>query len=361
MLNKVSNRRVALLTGVTGQDGAYLAEYLLALGYTVHGVKRRSSSFNTARIDHLYRDPHLGESPFLLHHGDMTDSANLIRLVQQIRPTEIYNLAAQSHVAVSFEAPEYTANADAIGVLRLLEAIRILGMERETRFYQASTSELYGLVQEVPQRETTPFYPRSPYGVAKLYGYWITVNYREAYGMFASNGILFNHESPIRGETFVSRKITRAISRIETGLEECLYLGNLDAKRDWGHARDYVVGMHRILQADAPDDFVLATGQTHSVREFVEAAFAEVDRAIEWKGQGVDETGIDRRSGKILVRVDPAYFRPTEVDLLIGDASKVEKMLGWKPKTTFTQLVKEMVASDLAAAKREAAIVSYAL
>lgn len=361
MLNKVSNRRVALLTGVTGQDGAYLAEYLLALGYTVHGVKRRSSSFNTARIDHLYRDPHLGESPFLLHHGDMTDSANLIRLVQQIRPTEIYNLAAQSHVAVSFEAPEYTANADAIGVLRLLEAIRILGMERETRFYQASTSELYGLVQEVPQRETTPFYPRSPYGVAKLYGYWITINYREAYGMFASNGILFNHESPIRGETFVSRKITRAISRIETGLEECLYLGNLDAKRDWGHARDYVVGMHRILQADAPDDFVLATGQTHSVREFVEAAFAEVDRAIEWKGQGVDETGIDRRSGKILVRVDPAYFRPTEVDLLIGDASKVEKMLGWKPKTTFTQLVKEMVASDLAAAKREAAIVSYAL
>jgi GDPmannose 4,6-dehydratase len=361
MLNKVSNRRVALVTGITGQDGAYLAEYLLGLGYTVHGIKRRSSSFNTARIDHLYRDPHSGEVPFLLHHGDMTDSTNLIRLMQQIRPTEIYNLAAQSHVAVSFEAPEYTANADAIGVLRVLEAIRILGMERETRFYQASTSELYGLVQEVPQRESTPFYPRSPYGVAKLYGYWITVNYREAYGMFASNGILFNHESPIRGETFVSRKITRAISRIETGLEQCLYLGNLDAKRDWGHARDYVIGMHAILRADAPDDFVLATGETHSVRDFVEAAFAEVDRTIEWRGQGVEETGIDRRSGKILVRVDPIYFRPTEVDLLIGDAGKAQRKLGWKPKTTFAQLVREMVASDLAVAKREAAIVTYAL
>jgi GDPmannose 4,6-dehydratase len=356
MLNKVSNRRVALVTGITGQDGAYLAEYLLGLGYTVHGIKRRSSSFNTARIDHLYQDRHLGEAPFQLHYGDMTDSASLIRLIQQMRPTEIYNLAAQSHVAVSFEAPEYTANADAVGVLRLLEAIRILGMERETRFYQASTSELYGLVQEVPQRESTPFYPRSPYGVAKLYGYWITVNYREAYGMFASNGILFNHESPIRGETFVSRKVTRAVSRIETGLENCLYLGNLDAKRDWGHARDYVAGMHGILQADAPDDFVLATGETHSVREFVEAAFAEVDRQIEWKGQGVEETGVDRRSGEILVRVDPAYFRPTEVDLLIGDASKAEKKLGWKPKTTFAQLVKEMVASDLAAARKEAAI-----
>src|SRR4030088_1850509 len=316
-----SKRRVALLTGVTGQDGAYLAEYLLGLGYTVHGVKRRSSSFNTARVDHLYKDPHLGSVPFLMHYGDMTDSTNLIRLMQQIRPTEIYNLAAQSHVGVSFESPEYTANADAIGVLRLLEAIRILGMEKETRFYQASTSELYGLVQEVPQKETTPFYPRSPYGVAKLYGYWITVNYREAYGMFASNGILFNHESPIRGETFVSRKITRAISRIETGLEQCLYLGNLDAKRDWGHARDYVAGMYKILQADDAEAFVLATGETHSVREFAEAAFAEVHREIEWKGRGVDETGIDRRSGRVLVRVDPAYFRPTEVELLIGDAS----------------------------------------
>ncbi len=361
MLNRVSNGRVALVTGITGQDGAYLAEYLLGLGYTVHGIKRRSSSFNTGRIDHLYQDPHLGDVPFRLHHGDMTDSTNLIRLMQQIRPTEIYNLAAQSHVAVSFEAPEYTANADAIGVLRLLEAIRILGLERETRFYQASTSELYGLVQEVPQRETTPFYPRSPYGVAKLYGYWITVNYREAYGMFASNGILFNHESPIRGETFVSRKVTRAVSRIETGLEDCLYLGNLDAKRDWGHARDYVAGMHSILQADAPDDFVLATGETHSVREFVEAAFAEVDRRIEWKGKGVDETGVDRKSGRILVRIDPAYFRPTEVDLLIGDASKAKEKLGWRPKTVFAQLVKEMVASDLAAARKEAAIATYAI
>jgi len=361
MLNRVSNGRVALLTGITGQDGAYLAEYLLGLGYTVHGIKRRSSSFNTARIDHLYQDPHSGDVPFLMHYGDMTDSAGLIRLVQQIRPTEIYNLAAQSHVAVSFETPEYTANSDAIGVLRLLEAIRIIGIERETRFYQASTSELYGLVQEVPQRETTPFYPRSPYGVAKLYGYWITVNYREAYGMFASNGILFNHESPIRGETFVSRKITRAVSRIEAGLEQCLYLGNLDAKRDWGHARDYVVGMHMILQADAPDDFVLATGETHAVRTFVEAAFAEVDRRIEWRGEGVEETGVDRRSGRTLVRVDPAYFRPTEVDLLIGDASKAREQLGWKPKTSFAELVKEMVASDLAIAKREAAVASYAL
>ncbi|HZC96533.1 MAG TPA: GDP-mannose 4,6-dehydratase [Bradyrhizobium sp.] len=361
MLHKVTNRRVALVTGITGQDGAYLAEYLLGLGYIVHGIKRRSSSFNTARIDHLYQDRHEGEAPFLLHYGDMTDSASLIRLIQQVRPTEIYNLAAQSHVAVSFEAPEYTANSDAIGVLRLLEAIRILGMERETRFYQASTSELYGLVQEVPQRETTPFYPRSPYGVAKLYGYWITVNYREAYGMFASNGILFNHESPIRGETFVSRKITRAISRIEAGLDQCLYLGNLDAKRDWGHARDYVIGMHGILQADAADDFVLATGETHSVREFVEAAFAEVDCIIEWKGRGIEETGFDRRSGKVLVRVDPAYFRPTEVDLLIGDASKAQRILGWKPKTTFAQLVKEMVASDRAHARKEVAVAAYSV
>ena len=355
MAEHASKGRVALITGVTGQDGAYLAEYLLGLGYTVHGIKRRSSSFNTARVDHLYHDPHAGNVPFLMHYGDMTDSTNLIRLVQQIRPTEIYNLAAQSHVQVSFESPEYTANADAIGVLRLLEASRILGMEKETRFYQASTSELYGLVQEVPQKETTPFYPRSPYGVAKLYGYWITVNYREAYGMFASNGILFNHESPIRGETFVTRKITRAVARIEVGLESKLYLGNLDAKRDWGHARDYVEGMHRILQADQPGDFVLATGETRSVREFVELAFAEVGRSIEWRGKGVEEIGVDKASGKTLVQIDPTYFRPTEVDLLIGDASKARAQLGWTPKTPFAQLVKEMVASDLVEARQDAA------
>jgi len=350
-----AKQRVALITGVTGQDGAYLAEYLLGLGYTVHGIKRRSSSFNTARVDHLYEDPHTGNVPFLMHYGDMTDSTNLIRLVQQIRPTEIYNLAAQSHVAVSFESPEYTANADAIGVLRLLEAIRILGMEKETRFYQASTSELYGLVQEVPQRETTPFYPRSPYAAAKLYGYWITVNYREAYGMFASNGILFNHESPIRGETFVTRKITRAVARIETGLEQTLYLGNLDAKRDWGHAKDYVVGMHKILQADTPDDFVLATGETRSVREFVELAFKEVGRSIEWRGKGVEEKGIDKKSGKTIVCIDPQYFRPTEVDLLIGDPSKAFKKLGWKAQTSLAELVRQMVAGDLAIARREIA------
>src|SRR6201987_754518 len=349
------NRRVALITGVTGQDGAYLAEHLLSHGYTVHGIKRRSSSFNTARVDHLYQDPHQGTVPFLMHYGDLTGSTNLIRLMQQMRPTEIYNLAAQSHVGVSFESPEYTANADAIGVLRLLEAIRILGMEKETRFYQASTSELYGLVQEVPQKETTPFYPRSPYGVAKLYGYWITVNYREAYGMYASNGILFNHESPIRGETFVTRKITRSVARIEVGLEEVLYLGNLDAKRDWGHAKDYVVGMHRILQADQADDFVLSTGQTRSVREFVELAFGEVGRGIVWRGEDVEETGVDKKSGKTVVRIDPIYFRPTEVDLLIGDSSKARQKLGWKPKTSFAQLVKEMVAGDLEIAKREVA------
>ena len=347
--------RIALITGVTGQDGAYLAEYLLSLGYVVHGIKLRSSSFNTARVDHLYQDPHVGNVPFLMHYGDMTDSTNLIRLVQQIRPTEIYNLAAQSHVAVSFESPEYTANADGVGVLRLLEAIRILGMEKETRFYQASTSELYGLVQEIPQKETTPFYPRSPYGVAKLYGYWITVNYREAYGMFASNGILFNHESPIRGETFVTRKITRAAAAIECGLQDCLYIGNLDAKRDWGHARDYVEGMYSILQADQPDDFVLATGETRSVRQFVELAFAEVGRSIQWRGKGIEETGVDSKSGKTLVRIDPTYFRPTEVDMLVGDASKARQKLGWKPKTSFTQLVKEMVAGDLEDAKREVA------
>ena len=327
--------KVALITGITGQDGAYLAEYLLGLGYTVHGIKRRSSSFNTARVDHLYEDPHAGNVPFLMHYGDMTDSTNLIRLMQQIRPTEIYNLAAQSHVAVSFESPEYTANADAIGVLRLLEAIRILGMEKETRFYQASTSELYGLVQEVPQKETTPFYPRSPYGVAKLYGYWITVNYREAYGMYASNGILFNHESPIRGETFVTRKITRSVARIEPGLEDTLYLGNLEAKRDWGHARDYVEGMHKILQADAADDFVLATGETRSVREFVELAFCEIGRSIEWYGKGADETGVDGKSGKIVVRIDPLHFRPTEVDLTVGDASRRARSSAGSPGHRF--------------------------
>lgn len=350
-----SKQPVALITGVTGQDGAYLSEYLLGLGYTVHGIKRRSSSFNTARIDHLYEDRHDGNTPFLLHYGDMTDSTNLIRLVQQVRPTEIYNLAAQSHVGVSFESPEYTANADALGVLRLLEAIRILGMEREIRFYQASTSELYGLVQETPQRESTPFYPRSPYGCAKLYGYWITVNYREAYGMFAANGILFNHESPIRGETFVTRKITRAVARIELGLESTLYLGNLEAKRDWGHARDYVEGMHQILQVDEPDDFVLATGEMRSVREFVELAFAEVDRQIEWRGREIEEVGIDRRSGQALVRIDPRYFRPTEVDLLVGDASKARDKLGWRPKRSLNELVREMVASDLQLARREVA------
>jgi GDPmannose 4,6-dehydratase len=355
MADQDSKQRVALITGVTGQDGSYLAEYLLGLGCTVHGIKRRSSSFNTARVDHLYADPHTGNVPFLMHYGDMTDSTNLIRLVQQIRPTEIYNLAAQSHVAVSFESPEYTANADALGVLRLLEAIRILGMESETRFYQASTSELYGLVQEIPQKETTPFYPRSPYGVAKLYGYWITVNYREAYGMFASNGILFNHESPVRGETFVTRKITRGVARIEVGMDEAIYLGNLEARRDWGHARDYVEGMHMILQAERPDDFVLATGETRSVREFIELAFAEVGRAVEWRGKGVEETGIDRTSGKTVVRIDPAYFRPTEVDLLIGDAAKAREKLGWKPKTSLAQLVKEMVAGDLEIARQEAA------
>src|SRR6516164_9812239 len=349
-----TKRRVALITGVTGQDGAYLAEYLLGLGYIVHGIKRRSSSFNTQRVDHLYEDRHAGNIPFLLHYGDMTDSTNLIRLVQQIRPTEIYNLAAQSHVGVSFESAEYTANADAIGVLRLLEAIRILGMEKETRFYQASTSELYGLAQEIPQTETTPFYPRSPYAVAKLYGYWITVNYREAYGMFASNGILFNHESPIRGETFVTRKITRAMARIALGLQEALYLGNMSALRDWGHARDYVQMQWLMLQAEQPDDFVLATGETRSVREFVEIAFGEVGRTLQWRGKGVEETGIDQKTGKVVVRVDTTYFRPTEVDLLIGDASKARAKLGWKPKRSFAQLLKEKVAGDLEIARLEA-------
>jgi GDPmannose 4,6-dehydratase len=348
------SRRIALITGVTGQDGAYLTEHLLAKGYEVHGVKRRSSSFNTGRIDHLYQDPHRAGTRFFLHHGDMTDATNLIRLVQEIRPSEIYNLAAQSHVAVSFESPEYTANADAIGVLRLLEAIRILGIVDDVRFYQASTSELYGLVQEIPQTETTPFYPRSPYGVAKLYGYWITVNYREAYGMHASNGILFNHESPVRGETFVTRKITRGVARIEVGLEDCIYLGNLDAKRDWGHARDFVRGMWLMLQQDKPDDYVLATGVTRSIREFCEIAFAEVGRPLAWQGSGVDEVGIDTKTKKVLVRIDPRYFRPTEVDLLIGDPAKARTALGWTPETSFEDMVREMMEHDLADARRDA-------
>jgi GDPmannose 4,6-dehydratase len=345
--------RVALITGVTGQDGAYLSELLLAKGYTVHGVKRRSSSFNTGRVDHLYLDPHEHETRFFMHYGDLTDATNLIRLVQETQPDEIYNLAAQSHVQVSFETAEYTGNADGLGTLRLLEAIRILGMGERVRFYQASTSELYGKVQEVPQRETTPFYPRSPYAAAKLYAYWITVNYREAYGYHASNGILFNHESPLRGETFVTRKITRAVAAIELGLQERLYIGNLDAKRDWGHARDYVEGMWRILQQDEPDDYVLATGETHSVRELVELAFACVDREILWQGEGADEVGVDDRTGKELVRVDPRYFRPTEVDLLLGDPSKAHRKLGWRHRTSFAELVREMVEADLVAVERE--------
>jgi GDPmannose 4,6-dehydratase len=346
--------KTALITGVTGQDGAYLSELLLAKGYVVHGVKRRSSSFNTGRIDHLYKDPHESHTNFYLHHGDLTDSTNLIRLVQETQPDEIYNLAAQSHVQVSFETPEYTANADGIGTLRLLEAIRILKLEDRTRFYQASTSELYGLVQEVPQRETTPFYPRSPYAAAKLYAYWITVNYREAYGMHASNGILFNHESPLRGETFVTRKITRAVAAIECGLQKRLYLGNLDAKRDWGHARDYVEGMWRIVQHDTAEDWVLATGTTTEVRTFVELSFAEIGRRLEWSGSGVDEVGRCAKSGEVLVAIDPRYFRPTEVDLLLGDPSKARQQLGWEHTSTMEDLVREMVAADLAAARAEA-------
>ncbi len=347
--------KVALITGVTGQDGAYLSELLLGKGYVVHGVKRRSSSFNTGRIDHLYKDPHEGHTNFRLHHGDLTDATNLIRLVQETRPDEIYNLAAQSHVAVSFETPEYTANADGLGTLRLLEAIRILKLEEKTRFYQASTSELYGLVQEVPQRETTPFYPRSPYAAAKLYAYWITVNYREAYGIHASNGILFNHESPLRGETFVTRKITRAVAAIECGAQTKLFLGNLDAKRDWGHARDYVEGMWRIVQHDTAEDWVLATGTTTSVRRFVELAFAEVGRQLDWSGEGVDEVGRCRASGDVLVAIDPRYFRPTEVDLLLGDPGKAKQKLGWEHSSTMEDLVREMVKFDLAEARRLAA------
>ena len=350
----MSVRKRALITGITGQDGAYLAELLLGKGYEVHGLKRRSSSFNTARIDQIYQDPHEEDIRLKLHYGDMTDSTNLIRIVQEVQPDEIYNLAAQSHVQVSFETPEYTANADAVGTLRLLEAIRILGMEKATRFYQASTSELYGLVQAVPQSETTPFYPRSPYGVAKLYAYWITVNYREAYGIHASNGILFNHESPLRGETFVTRKITRAVAAIAQGLQERLYLGNLDAERDWGHARDYVEGMWRIVQHEVGDDFVLATGEKRSVREFVNLAFKEVGIEVAWEGSGVEEIGRDVKTGKTLVAVDPRYFRPTEVDLLLGDAAKARRLLGWAPETSFAQMVTEMVKSDFGLVAREA-------
>ncbi len=342
----------ALITGVTGQDGSYLAELLLAKGYEVHGVKRRTSLFNTDRIDHLYVDPHEGDRKFILHHGDLTDSSSLIRIIQQVQPDEIYNLAAQSHVAVSFEEPEYTANSDGIGALRILEAIRILGLEKRTKFYQASTSELYGLVQETPQRETTPFYPRSPYAVAKLYAYWITVNYRESYGIYACNGILFNHESPVRGETFVTRKITRALARIKLGLQDCLYLGNMDALRDWGHAKDYVEMQWMMLQQEVPEDFVIATGVQYSVRDFVNAAAAEIDMRIDWRGTGVDEKGYDD-SGRCVVAVDPRYFRPAEVETLLGDASKAREKLGWTPKITFSELVSEMMREDLKSAERD--------
>lgn len=349
----MTQQKTALITGVTGQDGAYLSRLLLDKGYVVHGVKRRSSSFNTERVDDLYLDPHEHDTNFHLHYGDLTDSTNLIRLVQETAPDEIYNLAAQSHVQVSFDTPEYTANADGIGSVRLLEAIRILGMQDKVRFYQASTSELYGKVQEVPQTEKTPFYPRSPYAVAKLYAYWIVVNYREAYGMHASNGILFNHEGPKRGETFVTRKITRAVAAIEKGLQSTLYLGNLDAKRDWGHARDYVEGMWRIVQHDTADDWVLATGETHSVREFVELAFEEIGRKLSWSGEGVEEQGVDAETGEVLVKIDPKYFRPTEVDLLIGDPTKARQELGWENSTSFSQLVSEMVTADRQLIERE--------
>ncbi len=346
----------ALITGITGQDGAYLAEFLLEKGYEVHGVKRRASSFNTDRIDHLYQDPHEKNVRLKLHYGDLTDATNLIRIIQEVQPDEVYNLGAQSHVGVSFETPEYTANSDGVGTLRLLEAIRILGLEKKTRFYQASTSEMYGKVQEVPQRETTPFYPRSPYGAAKVYAYWITVNYREAYGMFACNGILFNHESPLRGETFVSRKITRALTRIRVGLQEALYLGNLDSRRDWGHARDYVRAQWLMLQQPTPEDFVIATGKQHSVRDFVVAAGALLDMKIEWRSKGVDEIGVDSKTGRTLVRVDPRYYRPTEVDTLLGDASKARDKLGWRAEVEFPALVAEMVAADLEIAKRDSLV-----
>ena len=355
----MTHPRIALITGVTGQDGAYLAEFLLGKGYEVHGIKRRTSLFNTDRIDHLYQDPHEQGRRFILHHGDLTDSTSLIRIIQQVQPDEIYNLAAQSHVAVSFEEPEYTANSDALGALRILEAIRILGLEKKTRFYQASTSELYGLVQEIPQKETTPFYPRSPYAVAKLYAYWITVNYREAYGIYACNGILFNHESPIRGETFVTRKITRALARIKLGLQDCLYLGNLDAKRDWGHAKDYVEMQWLMLQQDHPEDFVIATGVQYSVRDFINAAAQELGMGIRWEGSGVEEKGYlttpfpHREMGRPIVAVDPRYFRPTEVETLLGDPSKAKAKLGWEPRISFVELVAEMVREDLKSAERD--------
>jgi GDPmannose 4,6-dehydratase len=349
------SRKVALITGITGQDGAYLAEFLLNKKYEVHGIKRRASSFNTDRIDHLYQDPHEKDQKFILHYGDLTDSTNLIRIIQQVQPDELYNLGAQSHVAVSFETPEYTANSDAIGALRLLEAIRILGLEKKTRFYQASTSELYGMVQEMPQTESTPFYPRSPYGVAKLYAYWICVNYREAYDMYACNGILFNHESPVRGETFVTRKITRDLSRIRLGLTDCLYLGNLDARRDWGHARDYVEAQWLMLQQDQPEDFVIATGKQHSVREFIELTAQQLEIELHWEGIGADEKGIDTK-GKCIVAIDPRYFRPTEVDSLLGDPTRAKEKLGWTAKITFEELVSEMVEEDLKLAEKDALI-----
>jgi GDPmannose 4,6-dehydratase len=355
--NRMNKR--ALITGITGQDGAYLAEFLLGKGYEVHGVKRRSSSFNTERIDHLYQDPHERDVRLHLHYGDLTDATNVVRIIQKVQPDEIYNLAAQSHVAVSFETPEYTANADALGTLRILEAVRILTREGQTRFYQASTSEMFGKVQETPQRETTPFYPRSPYGVAKLYAHWITVNYREAYGLYACSGILFNHESPIRGETFVTRKITRALARIHEGLDTCLYLGNLDSRRDWGHARDYVRAQWLMLQQDEPEDYVIATGEQHSVREFVTRAGAELGMRIEWRGSGRDEQGVDTASGRTIVEIDPRYYRPTEVDALLGDATKARTKLGWRPLISFGELVKEMVAEDLLVARRDAAITSH--
>ena len=348
--------KIALITGITGQDGSYLAKLLIEKGYEVHGIKRRASSFNTDRIDHLYQDPHEQGVKMHLHYGDMTDATNLIRIVQETQPDEIYNLAAQSHVQVSFESPEYTADADALGTLRLLEAVRILGLEQKTRIYQASTSEMFGKVQESPQSETTPFYPRSPYGAAKVYAYWITVNYREAYGMHASNGILFNHESPVRGETFVTRKITRALARIKEGLQERLYIGNLESLRDWGHARDFVEAMWLILQQDEPDDYVIATGKQYSVRQFVEAASSELGMDVEWKGEGVEEVGIDRNTGKQIIAVDSRYFRPTEVESLLGDPSKAKRVLGWEAKTSFSQLVAEMVAADLEAARKDALI-----
>jgi GDPmannose 4,6-dehydratase len=358
-IGDIVSKKKALITGITGQDGAYLAEFLLSKGYEVHGIRRRSSLFNTDRIDHLYHDPHKTGYDLTLHYGDLTDSSSLIRIIQQIQPDEIYNLAAQSHVAVSFEEPEYTANSDALGALRILEAMRILGLEHKTRFYQASTSELFGLVQETPQKETTPFYPRSPYAVAKMYAYWITVNYREAYGMYACNGILFNHESPVRGETFVTRKITRALARIKLGLQQCLYLGNMNAMRDWGHARDYVEMQWLMLQQDAPDDFVIATGEQHSVREFVTLAAREIDIVLRWEGSGLEEKGYNTQTGQCIVAVDPRYFRPTEVETLLGDPSKARQKLGWKTQISFPALVSEMMSEDMKEAQRDELVKSH--